>query len=290
MNRSVLVGVDGTPESARAVEYAAWEARRRTCPLRLVHGFIPVPMFGPTPLVPYDIEAPLRETRAMVEETARAVRERHPDLRVNTAVIAGGGAGVLVEESGAACLVVVGSRGRGGLAGLLAGSVSAQVATHARAPVVVLRPSSADLPGGGPVVVGVDGSPGADAALGLAFDEADARGGGLTAVYAWGVPPAGNLGPITPSHYDEREAQDEADRLLAEACAGWQERHPDVKLTRRAVHGFDPVLALMDEARAGSASLIVVGPRGRGGFASLLLGSVADGLLRHADRPVAVAH
>jgi nucleotide-binding universal stress UspA family protein len=311
----VVVGVDGSADANRAIEYAAWEAGRRHRPLRLVHGFVPVPMFGPTPLVPYNIETPLRATRAMINDMARAASLRHPELALTTSVIAGSPAGVLVEESANACLMVVGSRGRGGFAGLLAGSVSAQVATHAQAPVVVLRPPSPgeqpaaggrhaageepgaggqpvpggppSAPGEGPVVVGVDGSSGADAALAFAFDEAAGRGTELVAVYAWGVAPTGTLGPVTARHYEVREAQDEADRLLAEAVAGWRERYPDVKVDRRAIHTFNPVLTLMEEAAA--ASLIVVGPRGRGGFASLMLGSVADGLLRHADRPVAIA-
>lgn len=295
----VVVGVDGSDEGTRAIDYAAWEARRRRRPLRLVHGFVPVPMFGPTPLVPYDLEAPLRATREVINDLARAASLRHPDLTLSTAVVAGGPAGVLVDESVDACLVVVGCRCRSGFASMLTGSVSAQVATHAHAPVVVLREpggksisdteaTGVPLPTGGPVIVGVDGSPGSDAALAFAFEQATARSGELVAVYAWGVPPGGNLGPITPRHYDEQEAQGEADRLLAEATAGWCERYPDVKVDRRAVHSFNPALTLMQEA--GPASLIVVGPRGRGGFTSLLLGSVADGLLRHADRPVAIAH
>jgi nucleotide-binding universal stress UspA family protein len=289
--RPVVVGVDGSTDAGRAIEYGAWEARRRRRPLRLVHGFVPVPMFGPTALVALDIEGPLRATREMINDQARETSRRYPDLSVTTSVVAGSPAGVLVEESAEASVIVVGSRGRGGFAGLLSGSVSTQVATHAEAPVVVLRPPSGEdtpIPGIGPVVVGVDGSPGATAALAFAFDEAAGRGTGLIAVYAWGVPPSGNLGPVTARHYDEREAQDEADRLLAEATAGWSERYPEVKLDRRAIHSFNPVLTLIDEAAP--ASLIVVGPRGRGGFASLMLGSVADGLLRHADRPVAIAH
>jgi nucleotide-binding universal stress UspA family protein len=287
----VVVGVDGSKDAARAIEYGAWEAHRRRRPLRLVHGFVPIPMFGPTALAALDIDEPMRATRAMVDEMARETSLRNPELTVTTAVIPGSAAGVLVEESTGASVVVVGSRGRGGFAGLLTGSVSTQVATHAEAPVVVLRPPSLEdipVPGDGPVVVGVDGSPGATAALAFAFDEAAARRTGVVAVYAWGPPPGGSLGPTSVRNYDERDAQNEADRLLAEATAGWRERYPEVPLERRAIHSFNPVLTLIDEAAA--ASLIVTGPRGRGGFASLLLGSVADGLLRHADRPVAIVH
>jgi nucleotide-binding universal stress UspA family protein len=289
----VLVGVDGSADSRDAVAYGAWEARQRHLPLRLVHGLVPAPTFGIAPTVPAVTEALFTDARALVAEAAAGVRRTDSDLPVGTAVIAGGPAGVLVEEAAHAALVVVGSRGLGGYAGLLAGSVSIQVATHAPVPVVVLRHSAPPagppaVPGTGPVVVGVDGSAGSMTALEFGLDEAAARGTGLIAVYAWAVPPRGNLGPITPSHYDEREARDEADRLLAEALAGWDDKYPDVPVERRVVHSFNPLLTLLEEST--SASLIVVGPRGHGGFVSLLLGSVADGLLRHAHRPVAIVH
>src|SRR5262249_10577676 len=140
----VVVGVDGSADAGRAVAYGAWEARRRRRPLRLVHGYVPVPMFGPTALVPFDGEEPLRAARQLLDGIARDTSRRHPDLTVTTSVVVGGAAAALVEESTRACLVVVGSRGRGGFAGLLTGSVSAQVATHGECPVVVLRPAPAD--------------------------------------------------------------------------------------------------------------------------------------------------
>lgn len=288
----VVAGVDGSPDAELAVAQAAWQAERRHLPLRLVHAFAPPVMYGPSVTSVYDMTGPLRGARALLVRSARRVRSLHPDLEIGTAVIAGNPGGVLVEESRTAALVVVGSRGVGGFQRLLTGSVSAQVATHAHGPVVVLRPPAAGAVGDGspkgPVVVGVDGSPGSAAAIEFAFDEAAARGGALTAVYAWAVPPTTNLGPITDSHYDAVEAQDEADRVLAESLAGWQEKYPQVVVARRAIHSLNPLTALLEAGR--DAALIVVGPRGHGGFAGLLLGSVSDGLVRHAHRPVAVVH
>jgi nucleotide-binding universal stress UspA family protein len=107
-------------------------------------------------------------------------------------------------------------------------------------------------------------------------------------VYAWDVPPTHNLGPITPTHFDLDEAQQEADRMLAEVLAGWQEKYPQVRVQRRAVHSYNPIRTLIEAGE--SASMIVVGPRGHGGFTGLLLGSVADALVRHGNRPVAVVH
>lgn len=301
----VVVGVNASADSDRVVGYASWEAQCRRSPLRLVHGFIPVPMFGPTPLVPYDIDAPLRAAQEVLDDLARNVRLHNPALTVSTAVEVSSPASLLVEESRDACLVVLGSRERSNLTALLTGSVGAQVAAHTHCPVVLLRGPARQAGAGvanpvsepadavgtrlaevGPIVVGVDGSAGAQKALDFAFAEASQRGTSVIALYAWGVPPGGNLGPITRAHYDELEAQEEADRLLSEATVGYFDRYPDVPVERRAVHSFNAAMTLMEVA--GSIAMIVVGPRGRGGFASLLLGSVADGLVHHADCPVAV--
>jgi nucleotide-binding universal stress UspA family protein len=220
----------------------------------------------------------------MLRDEATRLALEYPELEIATAVIAGAPAGVLIEESKTANLVVVGSRGLGGFTGLLAGSVSAQVATHAKAPVIVIRPPAdktavPELPNSGPVVVGADGSSGSAAAVAFAFEEAAARGGDLIAIYAWGTQP----GSDTP-----QEEQAQAERVLGGALTAWQEKFPEVRVQARTIHSMVPVHTILDES--GDASLIVVGPRGHGGFAGLLLGSVGDGLVRHAHIPVAVVH
>jgi nucleotide-binding universal stress UspA family protein len=276
----VVVGVDGSPDAGAAAEYGAWEADHRGLPLRLVHALQPPIMYGTSVVAAYDTGEPLTDAQAVLREAAEQVRGRYPDLEVATVITAGTPASVLVDESRTAALVVVGSRGLGRFEQLLAGSVSAQVAMHAHAPVVVLRPPARDEQpsAGSGVVVGVDGSTGSAAALAFAFEEAAARGTGLVAVYAWAV----------TERRDAAEAQHEADRMLAEAMAGWQEKYPEVTVVRRAVPSASPLATLIEEGA--HAQLVVVGPRGRGGFASLLLGSVSDGLVRHAHRPVAVVH
>src|SRR5436309_642081 len=229
-----VVGVDGSPDSRVAAGLAAGEASRRGLPLRLVHGVQPPAAYSFGALVAIDLGAVLRDLRAMPQAVAADLRIRYPDLEMTIEVTAGDPAGVLIEESRTATLVVVGSRGLGGIRGMLAGSVSAQVAAHAHAPVIVVRPPAPDQPEpdrpDGGVVVGVDGSPGSTAALEFAFDEAEAHGGDLVAVYAWATPPTTNLGPITARHDDPVEAQREADRVLAELLAGWQEKHPGVAI------------------------------------------------------------
>jgi nucleotide-binding universal stress UspA family protein len=284
----VVVGVDGSRDAEAALDYGSSLARSRQRPLRLVHGFVPSRMYGPAIAGAEDIPAGAED---LVRDAASAVRQRYPEVEVTTAVVSGSPAGVLVEESRDAAVVVVGSRGRGRFVALLAGSVSSQVATYASGPVIVVRsPGWEPPPGdGGPtaVVVGVDGSSGGDPALGFAFDEAVARGGELIAVYAWQELPGDNLDAGGREHSVD-EAHAEADRLLSESLAGWQAKYPDLTVRRRVVHSFQPVPTLIDEASR--AALIVVGARGRGGFAGLRLGSVGDGLLRHARQPVAIVH
>src|SRR5690606_10953841 len=139
----VVVGVDGSPASWQAIHIAVWEARARRLPLILAHGYPADPhtWYGWAPMYagpPYDPQA---LAKSMVDETAAEVRTTYPDLSVATELHAGTGASALIEASQDATLVVVGSRGRGGFAGLGIGSVAAQTAAHAACPVLVVRPA-----------------------------------------------------------------------------------------------------------------------------------------------------
>jgi len=281
----VVVGVDGSDDARLAVDLGAWEADRRHAPLRLVSGLQAVYMYGMVAAA-YDLGRQARDLADLLVAESARVAARYPDLTVETEVVRGAPASVLVDESTSAQLIVVGSRGLGGFASMVVGSVSAQVAAHAAAPVIVVRPpapgNTREAPGTGPVVVGVDGSTGSATAVAFAFEEADARGTELIAVYAWGIMPHDVGGD------DPRREQRVAETALVEALAPWQEKYPEVPVRNRAIHSLVPVSTILDESVG--AGLIVVGPRGRGGFAGLLLGSVGDGLVRHADAPVAVVH
>jgi nucleotide-binding universal stress UspA family protein len=287
----VVAGIDGSPQSLAAAAWAAREAERRHLGLRLVHGHVQLATpagFG-YPSLPVDVETPIRYGRQMLAQVADDVHRDHPDLSVQTAFIVGGPAGVLVDESRAASLVVVGTRGLGGFTGLLAGSVSTQVAAHAHCPVIVVRTDGASQPGPEvPVVVGLDGSAESTHALQFALDAAAAANADLMAVYAWQALPTGNLGPTTRWHYDPDEAEDEARRLLAEQLAGCAERHPQLSIEHRPVLSFNPGETLADASR--TAGLVVVGSRGRGGFTGLILGSTSHTLIHHAHCSVAVIH
>lgn len=287
----VIVGVDGSPGSWAAVGLGAWEAKRRHLPLLLVYAYTePVPYagygWGPYPPYPQSFRDDAREMLTGIEMRTRA---DHPGVQVRSTLVPGGGASALVELSRTASLVLVGSRGLGGFAGLLLGSVSTQVATHAHAPLIVVRtregsPAEAGLSDPGPIVVGLDGSPHSAAALAFAAEEASARSVPLVAVYVWWALP--KQLPSTSLTHDTVHGQEQAERMLAEALAGWSEKYPDLEVRRSVINDPSPQWRLIESSR--EAGLLVVGSRGRGGFASMLLGSVSRTVLNHAHCPVAV--
>ncbi|WP_028803732.1 universal stress protein [Streptomyces sp. 142MFCol3.1] len=287
MSGLVVVGVDGSASSLAAVETAAGEARLRGAGLRVVHAFLwpamHVPL-GPSPLGPPEGGIRNMVERLVAEAVARA-RETAPDVDVGHAVVTGEPLTVLEAQSRAAELVVVGSRGMGGFVGLLVGSTAVHLAAHARCPVLVVREqTSAD----GPIVVGVDGSAAGERAVEFAFAEAALRRAPLVALHAWTTWNAPMPAPQEASEPYANPAgalSGEEERLLSEALAGHRERYPDVVVEHRVVHGRTRE-TLIEASR--SAQLVVVGARGRGGFAGLLLGSVSQALLHHGRCPVAV--
>lgn len=281
---AVVVGVDGSEPALRAVRLAAAEAVRRDRPLRVVHGFI-------WPLLRVAVDpvaggAPGGGLRHQAEElVARAVAEAEaaaPALRVTGEIIDGEAAAVLLGELPTATMIVLGDRGLGGFAALVVGSVAIQVAAYADCPVLVARGAERTA---GPVVVGVDGSPLSRAAVEFAADEAALRGAPLHAVHAYTHPRSGGPGQMQPLVYDEARLRGEEDKMLAASLDGLAERRPQLPVTREVRHGR-PVHVLTEASR--QAQLVVVGGQGRGELSGLLLGSVGQGVLHHADCPVAV--
>ena len=193
----------------------------------------------------------------------------------------------LIDESARARAVVVGSRGTGGFADLLVGSVTMHVAAHASGPVIAVPTPVNDLPEPRGVVVGVDGSEASDAAIGFAFEAAADVDEPLTAVFAWYDVTRTGVGRMMPLTYDPAEVAAEERLGLSETLSGWQEKFPDVPVVRKVLLGH-PVPALL---RASSSSrLLVVGCRGKGAVRSVIQGSVSHGVLHHAKVPVAVVH
>lgn len=282
MNRQVVVGVDGSPSSLVAAEHAARAAQLRSRPLLVVHGYLHAP------LNPYDLTmpAPSEEAQRMVQGVAADLTERFPGLAVEVRQVAGGPGATMVEESRRAELVVVGSRGLGGFTGLLLGSVGAQVAAHAHCPVLVVRPEGRPIDVDGPVLVGVDRSESSQLAVGYGAVEAALRDVPLVLAH---VGPAGGDRSV-PEEIEEAQAAEQAEavRLLADASAVVRAEHPDLVVREHPVRASSPAQGLVEAS--GAASLLVVGTRGRAGFAGLLLGSVSQAAVHHAHCPVLVAH
>jgi nucleotide-binding universal stress UspA family protein len=133
------------------------------------------------------------------------------------------------------------------------------------------------------VVVGTDGSDLSGAAVAFGFEEAHLRGVGLTVVHAWRAPVA--MSDLLFNAYERLDLEDLEHKLLVEHLAPHEERHPDVAVRRVVAQGL-PAAVLVHESTG--ADLLVVGSRGHGGFAGLLLGSVSDAAIHHATCPVAV--
>ncbi|MCF6476621.1 universal stress protein [Nonomuraea sp. MG754425] len=276
----IIVGADGSVASHAAVEWAAGDASRRDEPLRIVHAVdgTPYQMVGsadpelPDPLV--------QAGRKILREAEALVHERRPGVVVTTQEAEGAPAAVLRDQAKDATELVVGSRGLGGFAGALLGSVGMHVAGHVRCPVVVVRGEQG--PEHGEIVAGVDDSPECAPALDHAFRQARLRGGTLRAVHSWQLPvPA----YVPEASYDVDEIRAAGRRLLGERLAPLREEYPEVTVVEdlREAH---PVDALTDASRR--ADLLVAGSHGRGAIGSMLLGSVSRSVLHHAHCPVAV--
>ncbi|MER5391098.1 universal stress protein, partial [Saccharopolyspora sp. NPDC002686] len=215
-----------------------------------------------------------------VRRTEAKCRTNHPGLEVTSEVVTGHPVEVLLRQSSAAQLMVLGARGLGGFADALLGGVSLGVATRASCPVVVVRK---DVPVTvGPVVVGVDSSSCGRVALEFAFAAAARLGADLVALQAWHEESL-LAAPLSPTDRDEVERNIRLS--LNRETAHLREEHPEVAIREVVQHGH-PVAALTNAAR--DARLLVVGHRGGGGFDGLFLGSVAAGVLHHAPCPVAI--
>jgi nucleotide-binding universal stress UspA family protein len=284
----VVVGVDGSPSSLIAAACAARAAAARGADLELVHGYLHAMGYGAMPIDPYaaSVPSPPADGEQMLAELAERLRAAHPGLRVRPRQVAGGPAATLVEESRHADLLVVGCRGLGGFAGLVVGSVSAQVAAHAHCPVLVVRPAEPDHADDGPVLVGVDFSPDGELALESAADEAARRGVPLVLAHVWWNDPVETA--AHPGDDVVTQARAVAAALLADAVDRVRDRHPGMPVGRRLIHSLNPEHSLLEASR--EAALVVVGSRGRGGFGGLLLGSVSQALVHHAHCPVLVVH
>jgi nucleotide-binding universal stress UspA family protein len=134
-------------------------------------------------------------------------------------------------------------------------------------------------------VVGVDGSELSRLAVDFAFSHAALHHLGVLAVHAYAFPAFITSSDLPSAAYDIDDLREDHARLLAEALAGYRDNYPDMPVRQKVVYG--PPAAVLVAESAGAA-LTVVGSRGRGGFAGLLLGSTSQSVLHHATGPVAI--
>ncbi|MFG1609744.1 universal stress protein [Actinoplanes sp. NPDC049265] len=276
----VVVGIDGSARALEATRLAAAEAALHHRPLRIVHVMQWPRLFGDGRSDPPD--SLKSQAHVWLHDAALHAAEEAPGIPLVKETLVGPPAAKLIGATASAFLLVIGDRGMGGFTGLSTGSMAVQVAMHGAAPVLVVRGTPAV---DGPVVVGVDGSASAARALTFAAQEASLRGTELVALHAWTMPALVGPPAMMPLAYDPPAIALEEQRVLAEALAGIGEKHPDLTVRRELPPG-PPARALIDAAR--HAQLVVVGSRGRGGFAGMLLGSVSQHLLHHATCPVVV--
>ncbi|MEU9702576.1 universal stress protein [Streptomyces sp. NPDC047981] len=298
MSREIVAGVDGSPESLVAADWAAREAVRRGLGLRLVYAWRSEPL-----------NVPLDQDRArqdrMAEEVLRAaestVAGRHPGLALTAEVLPDTPVAALLSTAERAEMLVIGSRGHGRVVGFLLGSHGQQIIAAATRPVVAVRTrDAAETDGpegregdgdagdeGGEIVVGQEGGPEDSApALGFAFAAAAARGATLRAVRAWSVPSLYAYSPASMALADEAGGLvPYEEKALREALAPWRERFPEVRVTEQVEIGSAGQVLL---SSSGAARLLVVGRRARRGALGSRIGSVAHAALHLAPCPVAV--
>jgi nucleotide-binding universal stress UspA family protein len=302
--QGIVVGVDGSDHGQCALVWAAREAQRRRRPLHIVTAYS-VPIFAASGLDGGYATVDDSVIREGAEAIARQAVEKVSayDVEVSSYVENGDAAGVLLEISETAELLVVGTRGRGGFVGRLLGSVSSALPAHAKCTTVTVplfcsdrlgettedrrvkaeQAKSGHRPVENVVVVGVDGSEQARVAVLEAADQAERLGASLRVVCA--VPQYSGSLAWVPAPMDRKALFDDI-RVTLDAGMAWLGSHyPRLQADYELKDG-SPVDVLVEESR--HVELVVVGTRGRGGFTGMLLGSTSDGVLHHAKGPVMV--
>ena len=281
----VVVAVDGSDRNKAAVAWAATEAARLGTRLVLVtvvdDAVLPLPHFS--------VRGTEQQARSMLDAVAAEVGPVVGPENLDSQVLSGWPAEVLVSRFPEARLLVVGKRGLGAIPRLIVGSTSLAVAGRARVPVVVVPDEWHQVDHDHrPIVVGVDPYRPYERVVDVAIERAARFEVPLVAVHGWEIPTAGAwgatsmAGAATPAVAEwEEQAHDEFDRVLN----AWRGRHPEVELSGVRSH-LQPAMAVLDAAE--KAQLVVLGrhvSHRLGGFA---FGSVTRAVLHYAECPVLV--
>ncbi|MFJ9535860.1 universal stress protein [Streptomyces sp. NPDC101225] len=296
MSRPIVVGVDGSPESLAAVEWAAREALRRDRPLRLVHASEWTPereSCGAARMVRHHVG------RGVLHRAADRVARICPDMWVTDEHVEAPALTALSDAAGRAELLVVGARGLSGRTGFLVGSVAQALTARAVRPVVLIeageRAEDAHLPDGDgnpslrtpyrDVVVGIDVRTACDEVIGFAFEAARLRGARLHALHAWSDADGMAPGPGEPAAGTGPAGEEDRRGFLGAVLQNWRDKYPGVDVVETvAAGGAAPHLV-----RAGTgAGLLVVGRRVHDSRVGPHTGPVTRTVIHHARCPVAV--
>ncbi|WP_329600034.1 universal stress protein [Streptomyces pseudovenezuelae] len=298
---TLTVGLDGSPQSLAAADWAAREAEQREASLRLVHAWEPQPGTW-APLVgaftPVAVDAQREWADYMLREARSRLAESHPALTITTLQVAGPPAAVLLSAAADDDLLVLGSRGLSGVAGFLVGSVAHAAVAGSERPVVLVRAGAdaadehlPDATGaastGTPsrdVVLGLDPENPGEAVLGFAFEAAQRRAADLRVVHGWTPPSPHGYGAAFDAGPDA-EPSERVRQRLAEVLRPWKDKFPGVRVREQAVVG-SAGRHLVHASR--DATLVVVGRRNRRAHLGGHVGPVTHAVLQHAATPVAV--
>ncbi|MFE0130695.1 universal stress protein [Streptomyces sp. NPDC059037] len=276
--QTITTGVDGSPESLEAADWAAREALRRDLPLHVIHAYDVPSERSHLP----EIEVPFHRESGALDRAVVQLSYAHPALGILDEQVTGPPVQALLAAAASSALLVVGSRGFGALAGVLVGSVALAVAARADCPVVLVRAGGhpEDHPEGSaagpnrPVVLGLDLDRPCDELLEFAFSAAAARHAPLHVVHTWAV-------PLVPTA-DATDPTVAKSRLLAASLTPWRHKFPGTQVTERLVHGLAGHHLVK---AAAEAALLVVGRRISAGAR---LGRTAHAAIHRTRCPVAI--
>jgi len=281
---SIVVGIDGSAASDQALAWAREQAELEHRPLTLVYGVAPNTAWLDQGGL--DRSAILESMRtdgvSIVERARESILQKSPGLEVHLVVRMVDPRVALLDLSGEAAMIVLGSRGRGPVRSLLLGSVGLAVAQHASCPVIILRPRKIGAVHQG-VLVGVDGTDRSRATVEVAYRLASQRSLPLTVLYCfWDAVSAVNGASGVPDGEDGLDAQ----RLvLSEVVSGMGEKFPDVHVRLRLARGL-PDNCLVEASR--DMDMVVVGTHPHNTIEGLVFGDVSRGVLEHAKCIVTV--
>ncbi|MGH3333764.1 MAG: universal stress protein [Nocardioidaceae bacterium] len=284
LQHPIVVGVDGTDQSSRAVRFAVQEAKRYGCGVFLVHAIHETAPLAPMlPLI--SIETLEEVGEKIVADARQLVRDiAEDDVPVATLVKPGTRAQVLCTAGENARMIVLGHRDRSLLGRVFTSATTTGVGARAHCPVVCIPSTWTAGHEFARVVVGLDGSAPSKDALALAFQAAADREAKLTVLHAWKL--ASGYDDIIASRVMVDDWLKHAGAQMDEIVAPWRELYPDVEVEIDLRHQY-PAHALVGATEG--ADLIVVGRRGHGAPLGIYLGSIARTLIREARCPVEIA-